>query len=192
MDKKICKRILKSLWLVFFVTLVFSVSNAFAIQVELNPMMDNTVAEDFPDNSSGECESIFSGNTDGFFARRALMQFDIFNSIPAGSTINSVSLSMTITRGGGNADSNMSLHRINATWVEGAEGCGVRGGGQGEPSTGGVTWNTMPAFDEAASGTTPIVGADPPVSVDPRRRLHLLPLRGQSAVPGTRTGLQSR
>ncbi|MDX1698000.1 MAG: DNRLRE domain-containing protein, partial [Thiohalobacterales bacterium] len=109
-------------------------------------IQDNTVAEELADNSSGACDSIFAGNTDNGFARRALMRFDVGAQIPPGSIINSVTLTLTITRGGNNADSTMELHPIGAAWVEGTEGCGVRGGGQGEPSTGGVTWNTQPAF----------------------------------------------
>ncbi len=115
-------------------------------------IQDNTVAEDFPDNSSGACDSIFAGNTDNSFARRALMRFDVGAQIPPGSTINSVTLTLTVTRGGNNVDSTFNLHPINAAWTEGTEGCGVRGGGQGEPSTGGVTWNTMPGTG-ASSGS---------------------------------------
>ena len=126
-------------------------------------IQDNTVAEgDFPDNSSGACDSIFAGNTDNSFARRALMRFDVGAQIPPGSIINSVTLTLDITRGGNNADSTMELHPINAAWVEGAEGCGTRGGGQGEPSTGGVTWNTQPGIG-ASSGSAAVSGSNPVV-----------------------------
>ena len=88
--------------------------------IEATNIQDNTVAEgDFPDNSSGACDSIFAGNTDNSFARRALMRFDVGAQIPPGSIINSVTLTLTITRGGNNADSTMDLHPINAAWVEG-------------------------------------------------------------------------
>ena len=98
--------------------------------IEAEDIQDNTVAEDFPDNSSGACDSIFAGNTDNGFARRALLRFDVGEQIPPGSVINSVTLTLSITRGGNNADSTMTLHPINAAWVEGTEGCGTRGGGQ--------------------------------------------------------------
>ena len=137
---------------------------AFGAIATITPSQDTTVAQDFPDNSSGACDSVFAGQlrTTVLTARRALLQFDIAGDLPAGATINSVTLSMTITRGGNNADSTMTLHPINAAWVEGPEGCGVRGGGQGEPTAGGVTWNTQPGFG-AASGSAQIVGADPVV-----------------------------
>jgi len=123
-------------------------------------IQDNTVAEDFPDNSSGACDSIFAGNSDGGFARRALMRFDVAAQIPPGSVINSVTLSMDVTRGSNHVDSTFTLHPLNAAWVEGPEGCGVRGGGQGAPSTGGVTWNTQPGFG-AASGSTLVNNTSP-------------------------------
>ena len=125
----------------------------------IEPSQDNTVAQELADNSSGACDSIFAGNTDNGDVRRALIQFDL-SSIPSGSIINSVTLSMAVTRGSNHVDSNFTLHPNNAAWVEGVEGCGVRGGGQGEPSTGGVTWNTMPGFG-AASGSTLINNTTP-------------------------------
>jgi hypothetical protein len=54
-------------------------ASAWSAQVIINPSQDNTVAEELPDNSSGACDSVFSGmmdegTLDG--ARWALMQFD--------------------------------------------------------------------------------------------------------------------
>jgi len=71
--------------------------------IEAVNIQDNTVAEDFPDNSSGACDSIYVGNTDNGFARRALMRFDVGAQIPPGSTINSVTLTLNTSRGGNNA-----------------------------------------------------------------------------------------
>jgi spore coat protein A len=109
----------------------------------VNPIQDTTMAAvDFPDNNSGVCESVFAGATDNGYPRRALLQFDIASAVPPGSTIDSVTLSMTVTRGGNNLDSTMALHVVTTDWGEGGEGCGTRGGGQGEPATsGGATWN---------------------------------------------------
>ncbi|MHC4092974.1 MAG: DNRLRE domain-containing protein, partial [Planctomycetota bacterium] len=133
---------------------------ASAATANIPPIMDNTVAEDFPDNSSGACDSLFAGTTDIPAARRALLQFDIASNLPPGAVINGVTLSMTVTRGSNHVDSTFTLYPITASWAEGAEGCGVRGGGQGEPSGGGVTWNTMPGFG-AASGSTLISNTAP-------------------------------
>jgi len=107
-------------------------ATAFAATANITPSMDNTVAEDFPDNSSGACDSLFSGKTDNNFARRALMWFDVGAQIPPGSTIESVTLSMAVTRGSNHPDSTFTLHRVTTPWGEGTNGCGARGGGQGE------------------------------------------------------------
>jgi spore coat protein A len=162
---------------VFVLVSMFSlvISNANAATAIINPIMDNTLAEELPDNSSGECDSIFSGNTDVLAARRALMQFDIAGTILPGSIINSVNLTMTITRGGNNANGDFSLHRVTTAWGEGTNTCGVRGGGQGEPAVNGATtwnsaahnqtlWNT-PGGDyiTTASASISVVGANTPI-----------------------------
>ncbi len=133
-----------------------------AATTTLAPVADTTLAQELPDNSSGICDSIFAGNTDNGVgtARRALLQFNL-SSIPAGSIINSVTLSMPVTRGGNHVNSTFTLHRVTSAWVEGTAGCGVRGGGQGEPTAGGgTTWNTMPNFG-AASGSTLVSTTSP-------------------------------
>jgi len=140
---------------------------AWPATVTINPSADNTLAQELPDNSSGVCDSVFSGMTDNNVARRALLKFDIAGSIPEGSTINSVSLGMTVTRGSNHIDSTFTLHRVTTPWGEGTNTCGPRGGGQGEAAIeGSATWNSAihnlnPAwgtpggdYDSAASGTT--------------------------------------
>jgi len=117
-------------------------SAAGAAIATIYPDQDNTLAEELPDNSSGSCDSIFAGMTDNNVARRAVLRFDLA-AIPPGSIINSVTLGMTVTRGGNHAPTTMSLHRLTTAWGEGSNGCGVRGGGQGEPAvTGAATWNS--------------------------------------------------
>ena len=146
--------------------------------VTINPSQDNTLAQELPDNSSGACESIFSGmidvdTLDG--ARRALLQFDIAGNIPPNSTITSVTLNMAVTRGGNHADSTFFLHRVTTAWGEGTNTCGVRGGGQAEPAAAGAaTWlsaihDQAPAwgapggdFNSTASGNT-LVNDETPV-----------------------------
>ena len=97
---------------------------------------------------------------DAVYSRGAGGLAILTSAIGGGAVITGVTLSMTVTRGSNHVDSTFTLHPLSAAWVEGVEGCGVRGGGQGEPSTGGVTWNTMPGFG-AASGSTLINNATP-------------------------------
>ncbi len=142
--------------------LAFTATTGWSATATITPAADTTLAQDFPDNSSGACDSLFAGNTDNGVgsARRALMRFDL-STIPPGSVINSVTLSMTVTRGSNHVDSIFTLHPVTSAWVEGTAGCGTRGGGQGAPTAGGgTTWNTMPGFG-AASGSTLINNTSP-------------------------------
>jgi spore coat protein A len=140
----------------------FFLSNTFAATTIINPSIDNTMASELPSNSSGDCNWIFSGTTDSdepIIARRALLQFDIAAAIPPGSTINSVTLTMNVTRGSNHDDAVMTLHPVNLAWGEAAAGvtpnlCGPRGGGQGEPAVdGAATW--LSAMHNQTSWSSP-------------------------------------
>ncbi len=136
----------KTIITILYLLFELSLSNSFAATTIINPSIDNTMAEDFSNNSSGDCDSIFSGTTDNNVARRALIQFDIATAIPPGSTINRVTLTMNVTRGSNHPDAVMTIHPVTLAWAEAAtgvtpNGCGTRGGGQGEPAVAGAsTW----------------------------------------------------
>jgi spore coat protein A len=132
--------------------------DASAATVTIRPSLDNTIAdgvdpgsgEDFTDNSSGACEFLFSGTTNDDFARRTLLQFDIAGSVPASSSVNSVTLTLTVNRSGDNQGAVMNLHPVTRSWGEGTAACGPRGGGQGDPAgAGDATWL------DAAFGSVP-------------------------------------
>jgi len=134
------KLISKSVPYIAAAVMALSGMQAFGATATINPSQDNTVAEELPDNSSGACDRIFAGMTANNVARRALVQFDL-SSIPEGSIINSVTLSMRVDQGGQNQTATMTLHRVNTAWGEGSNGCGPKGGGQGEPAVNGAaTW----------------------------------------------------
>jgi spore coat protein A len=122
---------------------------ATAAVVAIPPAQDNTIAdgidpgsgEDFTDNSSGACIDFFTGTTNDGFARRALIRFDIAGNVPAGSTVNSVTLTLSMNRSGDNQDSTVTLHPLSRDWGEGTTDCGPKGGGQGAPAVAGdATW----------------------------------------------------
>jgi spore coat protein A len=124
-------------------------TQAQAAEVTISPSQDNTIAqgtdpgsgEDYEDNSSGACDQLFSGITNDGLLRRLLVQFDIAGSVPAGSTITGVTLTMTVNRSGDNQDRTMGIYPVSLAWGEGTNGCGPRGGGQGEPAVAGAaTW----------------------------------------------------
>jgi spore coat protein A len=161
----------------FVLLLLLSYQPGNAATTTITPVQDNTIAqgtdpgsgENFEDNSSGACENVFSGNTNDGFRRRTLLQFDIAGTIPAGSTINSATLTMTVDRSGDNQDASMTLYSVTKPWGEGVAGCGPRGGGQGEPAgTGDATWLdaeytvtpwATPGGDPGPASATALVGS---------------------------------
>src|SRR5262245_34839569 len=76
---------------------------------------DNSIFEN-TDNSNGAGQYLFSGQA-GLAAgiRRALIKFDVAGQIPAGSTINSVSLTLHVSKvRPGSGVYAFGVHRINA------------------------------------------------------------------------------
>jgi hypothetical protein len=89
------------------------------------PVKDNSMYEE-GDYSNGAGQYIFTGeNANGDVpppdARRALLAFAIADSLPAGAVIDSVRLTMRMSKApAGDVAHTISLHRLNADWGEGA------------------------------------------------------------------------
>jgi spore coat protein A len=125
-------------------------SAADAATITINPVADTTIyqgvdpvtGEDFEVNSCGAGSNVFAGNTNDGLTRRALILFDVAAAVPAGSTINSVTLTMEINRSGDNQDAPMTVAPVTLGWGEGTVNCdSARGGGTGLPAqTGDATW----------------------------------------------------
>ena len=125
---------------------------------------NNTLIETGGDVSNGKGDGIYSGLTLRSGIRRGLIRFDL-TSIPAGSTITSTSLELTLIQTTG-PDGPATLHRVLADW---GEGTSLSGGGLGAAATAGdATWlerfyGTAPwavaggDFSGVPSGTTTIV-----------------------------------
>ena len=117
---------------------------ASAAQVTINPVKDNTIyqgtdpvsGEIFEDNSCGAGAEVYAGVTNDGFNRRALLQFDIAGAVPAGSTINSVTLTTTINRSGDNQNATMTLRPITRLWGEGTVDCGQQRSARQAPLAG--------------------------------------------------------
>ena len=141
---------------------------ALADVVVINAAADNTLIEDAEgDVSSGGSTGMFVGrnNQPSNSRRRSVILFDIVAAIPAGSTVNSVVLGLSLAPSN-EAAATVSVHRLQAAW---GEGTATSGGGQGAPAgPGDATWLysqynstpwTTPGGDFEAASTQTSVGA---------------------------------
>jgi spore coat protein A len=124
--------------------------------VTLQPTKDNTlyepIAQDgFADRSDGAGPTMFTGRVKDADAdpgpgsrvalRRAVLAFDIAGNIPAGSTINSVQLTLYVDKVGVTTSFTVYLHRLLSNWGEGTSNTGNSQQGRGEPpTTNDATW----------------------------------------------------
>jgi spore coat protein A len=113
-----------------------------ALQVTLTPSHDTSLygGDDEVDFGNGAGTGLFAGNNNNLEARRALIQFDLAQSIPPGSTVISAVLHLVVTRAqpGG---ANLELHRLTVSWGEGATRAPGEGGGGTPAAFGDATWS---------------------------------------------------
>ncbi|MGE3182849.1 MAG: DNRLRE domain-containing protein [Phycisphaerae bacterium] len=115
-------------------------------QIILNPSKDNTLYE-APPVSGGEQlpfsnargVSCFFGMTMGAFLRRAVMRFEIAGNIPANAQIDSVSLTLHISRTNA-ATYPVNLHRLLSDWGEATSMANGQGGTGSDATVGDCTW----------------------------------------------------
>ena len=79
--------------------------------------------------ANGDGEYFFAGNTDGGDQRRSVIAFDIAGNVPAGASIDSVSLQLYMSRSQIAGTRTVELHRVLTDWERGAHEPGRRGGG---------------------------------------------------------------
>jgi hypothetical protein len=97
-------------------------SSANAAIINIVPSKDNTLYEFDPaegDNSNGAGFHFFAGETVMSELRRGVLAFDIAGSIPPGSIVTSVTLSMNMSRTHGDTARTIELHKLLADWGEG-------------------------------------------------------------------------
>lgn len=94
--------------------------DAQAVTVSLPVIADTFIISSAPDNNAGG-NTLLNIGTDGQGGvRRGLLRFDV-SAIPAGTTVTSAVLRLTVVRipVGGPANSNFELHRLLADWSGG-------------------------------------------------------------------------
>lgn len=118
--------------------LIFGVAGGAADEVELGASLDNTLFQDADGEfSNGAGPVFFVGKTGQGLRRRGVLAFDIAAGVPNGATINSVDLTLHMSRTSSGAVE-IGLHRLMSDWGEGKSNTG---GGQGAPSQpGDATW----------------------------------------------------
>ncbi len=108
--------------------------------VELSAAKDNTLYESsIGASSNGAGQGIFAGRTNNNVLRRALIQFDVASAIPAGSTIESVELTLSVTRTVTQTQP-FTVHRVTSDWGEGASDASANEGQGGTAQAGDATW----------------------------------------------------
>lgn len=129
--------------------------------IQLVPVKDNTLIQqtDPARQRSNALGDLFVGRTgqDGMGAptvsiRRGLVAFDIAASIPAGSTVTAVSLTMRDVMGQ-NGDPTITLHRVRQEW---GSGTSFQNGGQGAPATAGDSTWLYRFFDPDVPAASPV------------------------------------
>jgi hypothetical protein len=144
-----------------------------ATTISLRPVADSSIFSDpsLANSNFGGGATFTAGGRPLGGMCRGLLEFDIAGSVPAGATINSVSLSLTVRDSPPTSPvpSIFDLNRLTASW---AEGNGAdRGGSPAGPNQ--VTWNnrmgssgspwTTPGgdFSSVVSASTMITGTGP-------------------------------
>ena len=128
----------------------------YAEDIILNPSKDNSLFEE-GNLSNGLGTFLFSGNTaarNSGAGRRALIQFDVAGSIPAGATIDSAKLTLNVSKSPpGAPDHDFSLHKLVSDWGEGLSRARGAEGRGAEAAFNDATWTN--AFSPSTGWNTP-------------------------------------
>ena len=111
--------------------------------ISIFPSKDNTLYEYDPaegDHSNGAGFHFFAGETAMGELRRGVLAFNIAGSIPPGSTIIAVSLSMNMSRTVLSAPRIVELHKLLADWGEGTSHAPGEEGDGAPATTNDATW----------------------------------------------------
>jgi hypothetical protein len=100
--------------------------------ITLQPLRDNTLFSDPAGAlSSGAGPHLFVGNNSVSNTRRGVIAFDIASGVPAGASIDSVTLRLFVSSAPNETPQRVTLHRLLSEW---GEGTSVSSGGAGAPS----------------------------------------------------------
>jgi PEP-CTERM motif len=138
-----------------------------AATVSIHPTADTTLQEAYPTYNYGDGTSFTAGGRRQGGRTRALLLFDISGNVPAGSMINSVTLTLSCVQApSGGVNSTFDLNRLLASWGEGNgsdHGGSPAGAGQAtwinRFGSSGSPWSTSGGdFISTASASRSIAG----------------------------------
>ncbi len=122
-------------------------------QITISAGKDNTLYESTTGAfSNGAGQYFFAGTTARKERRRGLLRFDIASNIPAGATINGVTLRLNMSRTIFAAQF-IKLHRVLSDWGEGTSNAIAEEGAGAASTTGEATWQHR--FFDTVLWTTP-------------------------------------
>src|SRR6267378_4390410 len=105
---------------VFGLILLHTTPAARAASANVPAAADTTLQSAFPSSNFGDGTTFQAGGRLRGGSARSLLRFDLSGSVPAGSTINSVTLTLSVTATpGGGPSSVFDLRRVQASWGEG-------------------------------------------------------------------------
>jgi len=138
--------------------------------IGLFPSADNSLYFESPANSNGAGNALFAGNNNNSHARRALLAFDIAGNIPAGATITSAELRLSLLQAPPNlSETAMTLHPLTASWGEGTSNAGNPGGMGILAAARDATWvnrfHPGTAWTDPGGDFNPLASASAPVGV---------------------------
>lgn len=128
-----------TMWLALCVAIVAS-DAAHGAVISIGASKDNTLYQDAAGAlSNGAGQRFFAGTAGNGGIRRGLLAFDIASAVPAGSTINSVSLRLNMSNTSG-GPAIIELRPALQNWGEGTSVAGGGEGGGGPSTAGDATW----------------------------------------------------
>lgn len=108
--------------------------------ITLTPSKDNTLHESADgDRSNGKGSHLFVGNTGASVIRRAVLEFDVAGSLPAGAEVDSVTLSLNMSRTSSGAEP-VRLFRLAQEWGEADSNADGNEGAGALAEAGDATW----------------------------------------------------
>lgn len=114
---------------------------------------DTTIFSESNDLSNGAGDYFFSGRVNGPEIRRALIRFDLSSSIPAGSQITSVRLTLRMSKSKPGTDP-VALHMVTADWGEGASDADAEEGAGAAAEANDATW-AYRYYNTVSPGSSP-------------------------------------